>query len=95
MEQKEKSTLLKIVGGCLGATVVIIGGYVLFHKPHNGIMHINSHINKSSGKPKIPYSRIQSNYNAVVQTIKEISLYSPYLCPFCGNFHIGHSKCKK
>ena len=68
--------------------------YVLFNNPKAGVNHPNSHINKSTGNPKIPYSRTTANNEAIDRTLQSGEVYTPYKCPKCSNYHIGHGNNK-
>lgn len=66
------------------------GIYGLLNIPKYGANSRNSHINKSTGKPKIPFSRIGANNEAVERTLQTGEVHNPYQCRNCGEYHIGH-----
>lgn len=68
--------------------------FVVFNKPKVGVNHPNSYINKSTGKPKIPYSRSMANNEAVERTLQTGEVHGPYKSPISENYHIGHSNKK-
>lgn len=54
---------------------------------------INSHINQSTGKPKIAYSTKESAIKAANKMSEKTSNYfSNYKCLFCDGYHIGKHK---
>lgn len=65
-------------------------GYILVNRPKNGIKHKNSHINKKSGRPKIAYSSIEANMEAMRMTATTGEDYVSYKCPQGDGYHIGH-----
>lgn len=69
---------------------VFKGIHGLLNIPKDGANSRNSHINKSTGKPKIPLSRIGANNEAVERTLQTGEVHNPYKCRDCDKYHIGH-----
>lgn len=77
-----------------GIADFIKGSHGLLNNPRDGANSPNSHTNKSTGKPKIPYSKIAANNEAVDRTLQTGEVYSPYKCRECDDYHIGHGNSK-
>lgn len=77
-----------------GIANVIKAIHGVFNNPRDGANSPNSHTNKSTGKPKIPYSKIAANNEAVDRTLQTGEVYSPYKCRKCNDYHIGHGNSK-
>lgn len=55
-----------------------------------GSFHINSHINQSTGLPKVCYNHESSaKKSAEAMTKKRGEYFSYYKCLFCNGYHIG------
>lgn len=55
-----------------------------------GSFHINSHINQSTGLPKVCYNHESSaKKSAEAMTKKKGEYFSYYKCLFCNGYHIG------
>lgn len=61
-----------------------------------GAFSINSHINQSSGKPKVMYNTIKTaNKSAGLMSRKCGTHFSAYKCMYCDGYHIGKNKDNK
>ncbi len=96
-EKHPKTTKAMVVTGkamAVTAGIIAVGGtlYTFGYKPKMGKLSFRSHFTKY-GKPKIGY---KSSARANFQTIKDFVIrkghaWMPaYVCPFCGDYHIGH-----
>ena len=58
-----------------------------------GLFHITSHINSTTGQPKVAYGSQQSAIKAANKMSEKKNCYfSVYKCIFCDGWHIGRNK---
>ncbi|MBP3732502.1 MAG: hypothetical protein J6I84_04575 [Bacilli bacterium] len=61
-----------------------------------GAFSINSHINQTSGKPKIMYNTKETaRKSAEKMSLKHGKHFSYYKCLFCDGYHIGKNRDNK
>ncbi len=61
-----------------------------------GAFSINSHINQSTGKPKVMYNtRETAEKSALSMSKKHNKHFSFYKCLFCDGYHIGKNRDNK
>ena len=61
-----------------------------------GLFHQNSHINQSTGNPKVCYNSLKSATKAAESMKrKHDKHFSVYKCVFCDGFHIGKNRDNK
>lgn len=58
-----------------------------------GLFHINSHINASSGQPKVAYGSYKSAKKTADKMGEKRNCYfSVYKCIYCDGWHIGRNQ---
>jgi hypothetical protein len=61
-----------------------------------GLFHINSHVNQTTGKPKVQYNTKPTAVKSALAMEKKNGFhYSPYKCLFCDGYHIGRNRDNK
>lgn len=61
-----------------------------------GMFYKSSHINQSTGKPKISYGSVESARKAAEKMSEKKGVhFSYYKCVFCDGYHIGKNRDNK
>lgn len=62
----------------------------LFKGHFVGLFHINSHISRGTGKPKVVYNTKETaRRSALAMSVKKGVWFSNYKCLHCDGYHIG------
>ena len=58
-----------------------------------GLFHKNSHINQSTGNPKVKYNSLGSAQKAATSMmLKHGKHFSVYRCVYCDGYHLGKNR---
>lgn len=61
-----------------------------------GLFHINSHVNQTTGKPKVMYNTKASAEKAAASMTKKHGVwFSNYKCLHCDGYHVGKNRDNK
>lgn len=93
MANKKTNRKKKIALAVVSVSAVVGVGclYVKSRPLGSSVDHLNSHISKVTGLPKIAY---ETEFGAKLMAVLDSFVYATklvaYKCPICGKFHLGH-----
>lgn len=93
MQSKKKNRAKKVALAIVSVSALVGLGclYIKSRPLGSSVNHINSHISRVTGLPKIGYeSEFVAKLIALLDSFVYATKLVAYMCPICGKFHIGH-----
>lgn len=93
MQSKKKNRAKKVSLAVVSVSALVGVGclYIKSRPLGSSVNHLNSHISRVTGLPKIAY---ESEFGAKLMAVLDSFVYATklvaYKCPICGKYHIGH-----
>lgn len=69
--------------------------YSFCNEPVKGNNHPHSHTNRRTGKRKLSHNNYNANKTAWRMSKDTAKTYSAYICPKCGDYHVGEGKSRR